>query len=85
MPLLAAEGMAGVLPAGLFGNRPEPSVVDLLHRDADHPELRHQPRLEQAQQPRQQLAPRQVAGGAEDDYRLRGNVHLTRVAPTEGG
>ncbi len=80
VPLLPAEGVAGELPAGLFGDRPELGVADLLHRDPDHPELRHQPRLEQPQQPRQQLAPGEIAGSAEDDYRLRGNVQATSLA-----
>ena len=49
-----ATGVAGVLATGLFGDRPEAGVVDLLHRDADDPERRHQPGLEEPQQSRQQ-------------------------------
>src|SRR5215213_2840433 len=83
VPLLAAEGVPGELAAGLFRDRPEATVADLLHRDPDHPKLRHQPRLKQPQQPRQQLPPRQVARGAEDDYRLRRNVHETSLASAD--
>ena len=82
VPVLLAEGMAGELAAGLARELAEFGVVDLLHRDADDPEVRHQIRLEEPQQAREQLPSRQVPGGSEDDdhmWRKRQGGSLARI------
>ena len=45
--------------------------VDLVERDADDPAARDEPGARQVEQAGQQLAPRQVAGGAHQDNDLR--------------
>ena len=72
MPVLLAEGVAGELAAGLVGEARGTRASSISSIEiADDPEFRHQPRLEEAQQPRQQLAAGEVAGGAEDDDHVR--------------
>ena len=85
VPLLLGQGPVTELADGLAREGDEPVAVVLLQRRADDPPRREQAGLEEVQQTRQQLAPRQVTGGAEHDDHVR-FVHEAqrRRAPGRG-
>ena len=62
---------AGELIERLARNLAEAIGVDVVQRDADDPATRDEPGARQVEQAGQQLAPRQVAGGAHQDDDLR--------------
>jgi hypothetical protein len=73
-PLLPFDVGTPELVARLAGEAAEPFVVEFLQGRCHDPALGEEVCLGQVQQARQQLAPRQVAGGAEqnDDMRRQG-------------
>ncbi len=77
-PLVRVEVAVAELRAGVVREADEAFGVDVLQRGPDDPHLREQPGLGQVQQPRQQLAPRQVTGRTEehDDVRRTHSVHI---------
>ena len=73
-PVVLDDVLAGELPAGLEGELVELGLVDLLEGGADDLALGQQAGVGQPEQPGQQLAARQVAGGPEqhDDVGQQG-------------
>ena len=80
-PVLVERPVPHELPAGVEGERPEPVVVERVQRRPDDPVLREKAVERQPEQPRQELAPGQVAGAAEEDDDVRvGRPERTRSA-----
>ena len=70
-PVRLVHLSAGELIERLARDLAEAVGVDLVQRDADDPATGNEPGARQMEQAGQQLAPRQVAGGADQDHDLR--------------
>lgn len=70
-PVRRHDVTAGDLVTGPEGEGMKPVVVEVVEGGADDPVLGKQARLRETEQAREELAPGQVAGGAEQDDDMR--------------